>query len=57
MNDFKHNAVLVGLCAAICFGLIILIFESLSYVVSKETFAISVGMLITFIIFYSAAKN
>lgn len=57
MDDFKHNAVLVGLCAAIVFGLIILIFEGLSHIVSKETFAIGGGMLITFIIFYSAAKN
>ena len=57
MNDFKHNAVLAGLCAAIVFGLVMIIAEALSHAVSKETFAIGGGMLITFIIFYSAAKN
>lgn len=57
MNDFKHNAVLVGLCAAIGFGLVMLIAEVLSHTISKEAFAIGGGMLIAFIIFYGAAKN
>ena len=57
MDDFKHNAVLVGLCAAIGFGLVMIIVEALSHAVSKETFALGGGMLIAFIIFYSAAKN
>ena len=57
MNDFKHNAVLAGLCAAIGFGLVMIIAEVLSHSIDKDTIALGGGMLIVFIIFYGAAKN
>ena len=53
----KEYPVLIGLCAAIGFGLVMSIAEVLTHMFSKEVFVVGVGMLITFIVFYSAAKN